>query len=128
MSCICKQYFIILSNITLHKHFINLILKCFNAATGWNWGLVEAITVGRRVVNQLRVFNLRHGMRVEDERPSVRYGSIPVDGPAQGKNVMERWPQMVETYYRLMGWDPQTGRPLPETLAQLDLSELIADL
>jgi aldehyde:ferredoxin oxidoreductase len=105
-----------------------LILKCLNAATGWNWELSEAMTVGRRIVNQLRVFNLRHGMRVEDERPSKRYGSIPADGPAQGRNVMEHWPQMVETYYRLMGWDPQSGRPLPATLAQLDLADLIHDL
>ena len=104
------------------------VLTCFNAVTGWDWGLAEAITVGRRIVNQLRVFNLRHGMRPEDERPSKRYGSIPVDGPARGKNIMERWPLMVETYYRHMGWDPQTGRPLPETLAQLGLPELIPDL
>jgi aldehyde:ferredoxin oxidoreductase len=41
---------------------------------------------------------------------------------------MERWPLTVETYYGQMGWDPQTGRPLPETLAQLGLPDLIPDL
>jgi aldehyde:ferredoxin oxidoreductase len=67
-------------------------------------------------------------MKTEDERPSKRYGSIPVDGPAKGKNIMEKWPQMVENYYRLMGWEPKTGKPLPETLRQLGLEEIIKDL
>lgn len=105
-----------------------LVLECFNAVTGWNWSLADAFTLGRRVVNLLRVFNFRHGLRVEDERPSKRYGSIPVDGPAQGKNIMEKWSEMVENYYRLMGWDPKTGKPLPETLENLGLAEIIKDL
>jgi aldehyde:ferredoxin oxidoreductase len=105
-----------------------LVLECFNAVTGWQWSLPDAFTLGRRIVNLLRVFNFRHGLRVEDERPSKRYGSIPVDGPAQGKNIMEKWSWMVENYYRLMGWDPQTGKPLPETLERLGLAEIIKDL
>ncbi len=105
-----------------------LVLGCFNAVTGWNWTLEDAFTLGRRIVNLLRVFSFRHGMKIEDEKPSKRYGSIPIDGPAQGKNIMEKWPWMVENYYRLMGWDPQTGKPLPETLEKLGLKELIKDL
>jgi aldehyde:ferredoxin oxidoreductase len=35
---------------------------------------------------------------------------------------------MVENYYTLMGWDPQTGKPLPATLEALDLQELVKDL
>ena len=40
---------------------------------------------------------------------------------------MEKWSWMVNNYYTLMGWDPDTGTPLPETLKKLDLSELIKD-
>jgi aldehyde:ferredoxin oxidoreductase len=103
------------------------LIACFNAVTGWNWALSDAFTLGRRIVNQLRIFNLRHGMDIKDERPSVRYGSIPVDGPNKGVNIMEKWDWMVKNYYTLMGWDPQTGVPLPETLEKLDLKELIND-
>jgi aldehyde:ferredoxin oxidoreductase len=105
-----------------------LVLECFNAVTGWDWKINDAFAVGRRVVNLLRVFNFRHGMKVEHERPSPRYGSVPVDGPAQGKDIMEKWQWMVENYYTLMGWDAKTGKPLPETLEKLDLRELIKDL
>lgn len=105
-----------------------LVLECFNAVTGWNWTLEDAFTVGRRIINLFRVFNLRHGMKLEDEKPSKRYGSVPVDGPAQGKNIMEKWPSMIKDYYQLMGWDPKTGKPFPETLKKLDLEELLKDL
>lgn len=105
-----------------------LALDCFNAVTGWNWTLDDAFTVGRRVINLLRVFDFKHGMRAEDERPSKRYGSVPVDGPAQGKDIMAKWPWMVQNYYRLMGWDEKTGKPLPETLKKLDLEHLIGEL
>jgi aldehyde:ferredoxin oxidoreductase len=104
-----------------------LVLECFNAVTGWNWTLEDAFTVGRRIVNLLRVFNLKHGMKTEDEKPSARYGSTPTDGPTQGKDIMEKWPWMVENYYRLMGWD-ERGKPLSETLEKLGLTELIEDL
>ena len=40
---------------------------------------------------------------------------------------MEKWDWMKSNYYSHMGWDPETGRPLPETLKKLDLTELIAD-
>jgi len=105
-----------------------LLLDCLNAVTGWRLSLDDAFTIGRRVVNQLRMFNFRHGMKKEDDRPSKRYGSIPVDGPAQGKNIMEKWDWMVENYYSMLGWDPKTGKPLPETLKKLGLEELIKDL
>jgi aldehyde:ferredoxin oxidoreductase len=67
-------------------------------------------------------------MHKEDERPSKKYGSVPVDGPAAGKDIMAKWGLMLETYYQEMGWDLGTGKPLPETLKDLDLEDLIADL
>jgi len=102
-----------------------MMLECFNAITGWGFTLEDAFTTGRRIINQLRIFNLNHGLDIKDERPSVRYGSKPVDGPAKGVDIMAKWDWMVKNYYTLMGWDPVTGVPLPETLKKLDLSELI---
>jgi len=105
-----------------------LQLDCLNAVTGWELTLDDVFTIGRRAINQLRMFNYRHGMKKENERPSKRYGSVPVDGPIKGKNIMEKWEGMLENYYNLMGWDPETGKPLPETLKKLGLEELIKHL
>jgi aldehyde:ferredoxin oxidoreductase len=32
---------------------------------------------------------------------------------------------MVRTYRERMGWEPETGRPRPETLEKLGLAELV---
>jgi aldehyde:ferredoxin oxidoreductase len=102
-----------------------LVLKCFNAATGFDFSLADAFTVGRRIINLLRVFNLKHGYRAEDERPSRRYASPPLDGPAKGQDIMAKWPEMLAKYRQLMGWDIHTGRPLDQTLEALGLADLV---
>ncbi len=103
------------------------LLACFNAVTGWNWTLDDARTAGLRVITALRLFNLRHGHDPENERPSARYGSVPVDGPAQGRNILEKWDEMRADYYRRMGFDPQTGIPTAETLKRLGLEAYAPD-
>jgi aldehyde:ferredoxin oxidoreductase len=100
-----------------------VVLPCVNAVTGWELTLDDAMKIGRRIVNLLRMFNMRHGHRTDDEFPSPRYGSTPVDGPLNGVGIREHWNKMREIYYRGMGWDLKTGYPLPETLEQLDLKE-----
>jgi aldehyde:ferredoxin oxidoreductase len=103
-------------------------LDILNALTGWEFTKEDTMAVGRRVINQLRVFNFRHGLTKDVEVPSARYGSIPVDGPAKGVDPMRHWNFMRSLYYQTMGWDPKTGKPLPETLGRLGLNHLIRDL
>jgi aldehyde:ferredoxin oxidoreductase len=105
-----------------------LLMDCVNAVTGWNMSIEEAKAVGRRSINILRVFNLRHGLDPDLERPSPRYGSMPVNGPVEGISVGEHWDEMVRLYRQMNGWDADTGTPLPETLRELGLDYLISDL
>jgi aldehyde:ferredoxin oxidoreductase len=105
-----------------------IMVDALNAITGWDFTLQEAMDTGRRILNQLRVFNFRHGLTRDMEAPSVRYGSVPVDGPAKGRDIMARWDDLRRNYYERMGWDPESGRPLPETLEKLGLGHLIPDL
>ena len=103
--------------------------KAVEAATGWkDFTGEEALAVGRRISNLLRVYNLRCGLTPEMERPSKRYGSVPVDGPMAGKDIKEHWDEMRQRYYELMGWDYATGCPLPETLRRLGLATVIPDI
>jgi aldehyde:ferredoxin oxidoreductase len=103
---------------------VDLLCQAVNAATGWSLDFDEAMRVGKRAVNLARVFNLRHGIPPELDRPSPRYGSTPVDGLAAGRGIMPHWDKMLQNYYRLMGWDA-TGRPRPETLKSLGLEDII---
>jgi len=100
-------------------------ISAVNATTGWNLNLDDAMVIGKRIVNLLRVFNHRCGITKELDAPSPRYGSTPVDGPVKGLSTEENWGKITKRYYELMGWDPGTGYPLPETLKALGLDDLI---
>lgn len=105
-----------------------LTVDCLNAVTGWDFTITDAMDAGRRAINQMRMFNFRHGLTKELEAPSIRYSSTPVDGPVKGIGIAEHWEEIRSIYYEEMGWDTETGKPLPETLKKLGLSDLIKDL
>jgi aldehyde:ferredoxin oxidoreductase len=111
--------------ISINPH---LTMECVNAITGRGLTLSDALTIGRRIVNQLRVFDFRHGLDSSLDAPSPRYGSTPTDGPAQGKSIEPYFQWMKGFYFELMGWDPASGKPLPHTLKSLGLEKLIPDL
>ena len=104
------------------------VLEAFNAVTGWGFTPKEAQDVGFRASNLMRAFNLRHGVNLDDEKPSPRWSSAPVDGPAQGISIVEHWDSMIDNYYKLMGWDRESGKPLPETLKAIGLEHVVSDL
>ena len=104
------------------------ISEAVAAATGWDFTAEEGKRVGLRAVNLMRAYNLRVGIGAENDRPSARYGSTPVDGPTVGISILPHWEAMLRNYYELMGWDVQTGVPLPETLEGLGLGHVVEDL
>lgn len=104
-----------------NMNYPKTVLKAYNAVTNAGRSLPDILTVGKRIVNTLRVFNIRNGLTPDMESPSPRYGSAPVDGPAEGKSILDHWQHIRELYYKSMGWDPKTGVPLPDTLRALGI-------
>jgi aldehyde:ferredoxin oxidoreductase len=51
-----------------------------------------------------------------------------VDGPAKGKDIMPHWEYLLDDYYKAIGWDRASGRPLPETLEKVGLEEIVSDI
>ncbi|MFC1993681.1 aldehyde ferredoxin oxidoreductase family protein [Chloroflexota bacterium] len=107
---------------------LRLLTEALQAVTGWDINVERAMEIGRKAVNTMRVFNLRCGISPKLEVPSPRYGSTPVDGLSKGISIMPHWDQMLQLYYELMGWDKQTGKPLPETLKELGLEQAIPQI
>ncbi len=107
---------------------VDLLCQAVSAVTGWDFSYEEGMNVGRRIVQLLRAFNIRHGIAGRElDRPSLRYGSVPDSGPGEGKNLQDVWDKMLDTYYAGMGWD-STGKPLPKTLEEHDLGYVAEDL
>ena len=105
-----------------------LFTEVLNAITGWSLSQREAQDVGVRTVNMMKVYNLRAGIGRDKDAPSERYGSTPVDGPSAGISIQPDLEGMLRLYYTEMGWDPETSKPLPETLRQLGLDTIIQDI
>ena len=80
-------------------------------------------------MNLERAFNIRHGLTPEDDyNVSPRLLEAPKDGRAAGKPVEPYMRGMIDEYYRLMGWDIKTGKPLQETLERLGLNDVARDM
>ncbi len=108
---------------------IGPIIEILNDVTGWDFTLQELLDTGHRIATLARAFNIRHGLDPEkDNTVSPRLGSAPVDGPAQGKSVEPVHRKMAQVYYKEMGWDEKTSKPLPETLKRLGLDKVAKDL
>jgi aldehyde:ferredoxin oxidoreductase len=104
------------------------VCRALSAATGWYYTVDEAMTMGRRTAAINRAVALRCGLTPDLEYPSERYGSTPHDGPAKGQAVSAQWDSMVDTWYREVGYDRKTGKPLPKTLKDLGLDWLAKEL
>ncbi len=105
-----------------------MLMDALNAATGWDYDPDEAMATGRRVAHILRAFNILHGHSPQQEFPSARYGSVPHDGPAKGRDFSSEMPVMRQTMYELMGWDLETGKPTAEVLKQHGLADVSKDM
>ena len=95
------------------------------AATGWTGTLEDLRAAGERIWNQERLFNIREGLGKREDYPPPRLMQEPVpDGPSQGERLDPAdYEELLLAYYRLRGWDEDSGRPLPGTLSRLGLEE-----
>jgi aldehyde:ferredoxin oxidoreductase len=101
------------------------------AATGWkDFTPEEAMTVGERVVNLQRIFNLRHGFEPKRDFEDIgpRLLEAPPDGVAKGKPLGPHLETMIKDYYRLMGWSEKTGKPLSKTMEKMGLADFAKDI
>ncbi len=103
------------------------IVETTSAGTGLRLDEAGARKTALRLINLRRAFNMRHGLVPEDDTLPDRYTRQPLsDGGAKGSVVPIK--PMVYDYYKLMGWDPKTGKPFRRTLSELGLDDVAADL
>ncbi len=78
------------------------------------------VEIGERQLNLKRLFNAREGITRKDDQLPKRFTHEPMpEGPGKGQVVDLE--SLLDDYYRLRGWDPETGLPTKETLRRLSL-------
>jgi aldehyde:ferredoxin oxidoreductase len=104
------------------------MVAVLNAVAGYDYTVEEFLKCGDRITNLLRAYNIREGLVPDDDTLSPRLLEAPQDGPQKGKSFAETFLKVRSCYYCEKGWDAATGKPLPETLRELDLDDLIKDI
>ncbi len=104
-------------------------LDAVSALTGWEFTQEDAYTVGERCLTLERAFNVRRGLRPEDDYElSPRMAEPLPDGPGKGKTIAPYLKGMVMEYYRHCGWDERSGKPWRGTLERLGMKDVARDL
>ena len=96
------------------------ILTLVNGATGWDMDLDEMQAVGRRSVNLARVFNAREGFSASDDTLPGRFFGPFDKGEARETRPVDKgeFEEAKRLYYRMMGWNEETGIPTRDALAE----------
>jgi len=87
------------------------------AATGWDFTPEEAISAGKRSLTLQQAFNIKEGLTAKDFNIPDRIAGPPTMGPFSGRLI--DFEALRRNYYKAMGWDPETGSPSKEGLAEL---------
>jgi len=101
------------------------LARLLTAATGLGFDAAALEEAADRIYALERAFNVRQGITREDDRlpqkPEVRE-------TAQGKEEREKHAEMLMEYYRVHGYDPETGIPTRERLERLGLKYVADEL
>ncbi|MEM3493749.1 MAG: aldehyde ferredoxin oxidoreductase family protein [Thermoplasmata archaeon] len=89
--------------------------------TGIEFTRKELETIGERIVNLNRLFNIREGFSAKDDVLPWRFTNEPMpDGAARGQIVEIE--EMLRDYYALRNWD-EKGYPRKEKIRELGLEK-----
>ncbi len=89
-----------------------------NAVTGFEYSTEELLKAGERIYNLERLFNLKAGIKPEEDTLPKRFLEEPMpEGPNKGEVV--KLNELLPEYYALRGWD--NGIPTEEKLKELGL-------
>ena len=83
----------------------------------------DLLTIGERIYNLERLFNIREGFSRKDDMLPKRFLETPLqDGPSKGKVVP--LDDLIDEYYKVRNWD-ENGIPTDNLLEKLSLKRLI---
>ncbi len=103
------------------------LLQLIKAVVGWDLSIDDVIKIGLRIQNLRQAFTVREGINnVKNVIPGRIVGDPPFEkGANKGKTVDYKGD--MKEYCEKMGWNPENGYPLKDTLEKLDLGFVIKD-
>ena len=99
-----------------------MVVKLINSACGLDWSIDEMMRCGERGWNLKRVINNRLGLTRENDRLPKTFLRPFEDDESGNSGYVPDFEAMLESYYLVRGWDPNTGIPTEEKLETLGLN------
>jgi len=100
------------------------------AATGWDVTVDDVQAIGRRRLNLMRAYNAREGLTRDHDTLPKKLFTKPLSGGRSDGIALD--PTELEfaitTYFMQAGWDVETGVPRRETLEEVGLGWVAAEL
>jgi aldehyde:ferredoxin oxidoreductase len=102
--------------------------RLYHSVIGRDMTYEELIAASHRVTALEKAYNIREGgiTRSDDYLPGRFLDEPMPDGPAKG--LVFEADQMLDEYYATQGYDQEMGWPFVETLKELDLEDVAAQL
>jgi aldehyde:ferredoxin oxidoreductase len=101
---------------------VSTIVELLNAATGWDLRIEDLLPLGERAFQLKRLLNGKLGLTPQNDRlPKLLLQPLP------DTTVETQVPDMdvlLPAFYRVRGWDSDTGMPTSEKLRDLGLEDL----
>jgi aldehyde:ferredoxin oxidoreductase len=116
-------------NITFRPLAIADYIKWLGAVTGFEYDVTELMTLGERINNLTRAFNVREGMSRRDDYLPPRFSENMLSGASAEQRITRSdLDKMLDEYYELRGWDKETGKPTAAKLISLGLAHVAEDI
>ncbi len=103
-------------------------LELVNTACGLDWQVTDLMRSGERGWNLKRAINNRLGLTCKNDTLPKAFSIPYADHPAGSDGYISDIDSMLDAYYLVRGWDPQTGYPTKEKLLSLGLGWVVEDL
>jgi len=95
------------------------ISSLLNLATGGSLNVEDILTIGARAVTMKRLFNLKCGLRMKDEKlPPALLKPHPESAT---DDFVPDVDMQLQDYYEYRKWDRKTGKPSEEAIQSLDI-------
>lgn len=92
------------------------------AVCGWDTDIAEQMRVAERILTVMRLFNIRNGFTEKEDVLPRRFYQPKTDGVLSDTALDPIEQEKAKHYYyTLMGWDANTGIPLPERVEELEI-------
>lgn len=103
------------------------IVEYLNAVTGWDLSADDYFRTGERILSLRKAFNVREGIRPEDQKLNDRaMGKPPLkEGPL--KKVTIDMDGLQGEFFQAVGWDPATGGPTRRKMKELGIEDFGRD-